>query len=159
MFIIDVSGSADVPCRGSAVGDINGDGRANTILDAELVSILVLSDRLVRLGFGSPAGIAVIPFSSGATASDLDPVVEGVLLATTPNADVDNDGVFDLEAVLRGLQAGGQTGSADCPTSAEGYVDGVGISLLKIPTARRALGCNRVETSMESTVGTMRGKL
>lgn len=113
VFVIDVSGSTDNEFEGSPVGDVNSDGKANTILDAQLASILVLNQELVGLGLASTTRVAVVPFSDSATIFDLDPIAEGVQAATSLTADVDGNGIADIEQVLRGLSFGGGTDFSD----------------------------------------------
>ena len=113
VFVIDVSRSANDPFEGSPVGDINNDGRSNTILDAELASVLLLNQELVSLGLGTAANISIVPFSNSATALDMNPFVDRIQLATNPGADADGNGIGDIEQALRNLTAGGGTDFSD----------------------------------------------
>ena len=68
-YVIDVSGSAGG--AGGPCGDVNADRRSNTILDCELAAALKLQEEVEAAG--TVDKVAVITFSSGASALDLDP--------------------------------------------------------------------------------------
>lgn len=106
-YVIDVSGSANF--GGGCGGDANGDGRANLIIDCEIAAALELHKSVVEAG--TVEKVAVVRFSSGASAVDLDPTAGSAQLVS-PTADVDNDGVLDVEEALRSLRAGGGTNFA-----------------------------------------------
>lgn len=97
-FVLDRSGSMINSFQGAAVGDVNGDGSANTILDAVIVAVGSLNDSLVDAGLGG-ASISVIQFDSTAE----------IIGAGRADADIDGDGIADVNAVLSGIQAGGTT--------------------------------------------------
>ncbi|MBQ17395.1 MAG: hypothetical protein CMJ65_09750 [Planctomycetaceae bacterium] len=101
LMIIDISGSTSFPFQGSPVGDLNGDGSSDTILDAEIAGFIALNDQLISDGVNARVGI--IPFETGATQLDMDTVVAGVQLTTTPTADTNGNGVPDVEDQLRTL--------------------------------------------------------
>lgn len=98
VFVIDVSGSADDPFGGTPVGDINGDGRSDTILDAEIAGAIALNQQLINVGLGDIADVGIVAFSDGAG-----------FIVTTPVADNDDNGIPDVEDVLRSLNADGGT--------------------------------------------------
>jgi RHS repeat-associated protein len=104
VFIIDVSFSADDPFQGTPVGDLNGDGRANTILDAEIAGFMALNQQLIRQGLGQTADVGIISFAGTALASDMNPSLAGRQLVTNPAADKDNNGILDVEEALRSLR-------------------------------------------------------
>jgi hypothetical protein len=98
-FVIDRSGStADTFVGAQTIGDLNGDGTANTILDAEIAGFEALLASINGLGLGS-ASIAVISFETAAATN----------LVTTAGADANKNGVLDVVEALRGLQASGGT--------------------------------------------------
>ncbi|MDF1734251.1 MAG: VWA domain-containing protein [Minwuia sp.] len=97
-FVLDRSGSMIDPFQGAAVGDVNGDGFANTILDAVIVAVGSLNDSLVDAGLGA-ANVSVIQFDDTAE----------IISTGRADADSDSDGVADVSAVLSGIQAGGAT--------------------------------------------------
>ena len=53
VFVMDVSGSTVSPFQGSPVGDTNGDGVTNTILDAEIAAFTTLNQSLIDLGYAN----------------------------------------------------------------------------------------------------------
>ncbi|MDF1720845.1 MAG: VWA domain-containing protein [Minwuia sp.] len=97
-FVLDRSGSMTDSFQGTAVGDVNGDGRANTILDAVIVGVGSLNASLVDAGLGS-ANVAIIPFDDDAQ----------IIGNTRADADSNGDGITDVETVLAGIQSGGAT--------------------------------------------------
>jgi hypothetical protein len=109
VFIIDVSGSTSGAFGGTPVGDVNGDGSPDTILDAEVAAFKLLNQQLIDRGFGNSAKVSVVSFSSGADSLDMDPMVPGVQLTTTPLADANGNGMRDVEEVLMSLRSGGGT--------------------------------------------------
>jgi VCBS repeat-containing protein len=109
LYLVDVSGSASGPFAGTPVGDLNGDGSANTVLDAEIASLIALTGRIRGLGF-SPADVTVtvIPFNGSANPTDSPGT--GVDAATFS---LGGAGEQTIANYLRGLDAGGQTNFAD----------------------------------------------
>ncbi|MGD9883407.1 MAG: VWA domain-containing protein, partial [Reyranella sp.] len=98
-FVIDRSGSTGGTFSGAqTIGDLNGDGTANTILDAEIAGFEALLASINGLGLGG-ANIAVISFESGATTH----------LSTTVAADANKNGTLDVVETLRSLKATGTT--------------------------------------------------
>lgn len=98
VYVVDVSGSTDAPFGGTPVGDQNGDGRVDTILDAEIASLKALTQVIVDRGFSdADVDIGLVFFSSGAT---LNPVV------FKPSQIADGAA---LDSALEALQAGGTT--------------------------------------------------
>ncbi len=108
VFVVDVSSSTNSSFGGSAVGNVNGDSRSDTILDAELAGFLALNQRLVDLGFGDIADVAITVFGTRAAGLDMNPLADGVQLATSPLADTDSNGIRDVEDVLRTIRVGHQ---------------------------------------------------
>ena len=122
LYLIDVSGSTSDPFEGTPVGDLNGDGRANTILDAEIANLIALTDRIRGLGF-SPADVTVtvIPFNGSADPAEAS--AGGVVDAVTFSL-----GAAGEEAIanhLRGLSAGGETNFEDALRAANEGLQGL----------------------------------
>ncbi|SIS50466.1 beta strand repeat-containing protein [Phaeovulum vinaykumarii] len=67
-IIVDVSGSTSSSFSGATtVGDLNGDGSSNTIIDAEIAAINSLVNSLIN-DVGAPqANVTLIPFQSSAS--------------------------------------------------------------------------------------------
>ncbi|UJS04088.1 Calx-beta domain-containing protein [Cylindrospermopsis raciborskii] len=93
VFVIDVSGSTGNPFQGIPVGDVNKDGRPNTILDAEIAGFIALNNSLVSKGLGSTAKVSIVSFQSDAK----------TLLTTNPETDSNKNGTKDVEEKLISL--------------------------------------------------------
>lgn len=108
VFVVDVSGSTSAIAEGVNVGDVNGDGSANTILDAEIAAFLALNQQLISQGLGNDAKVSVSIFGNNAALLDLDPIAPGIQTFTNPLADKDGNGLRDIEEALRRIRIGGQ---------------------------------------------------
>ncbi len=122
LYLIDISGSTSDQFEGTPVGDLNNDGQSNTILDAEIASLIALTDRIRGLGF-SPADVTVtvIPFNGSADPAEAS--AGGIVNAATFSL-----GAVGEEAVanhLRGLNAGGETNFADALRAANDRLQGL----------------------------------
>lgn len=112
VYVIDVSGSTSENFDGTPVGDLNGDGRANTVLDAEIASLVALTEKVRGLGF-SPADVTVtiIPFNESADPTNArNPELDGLNAATFSLGQAGDGGI---ETYLRSLDAGGETNFAN----------------------------------------------
>jgi Ca2+-binding RTX toxin-like protein len=99
-LVVDVSGSMAADLIGTvAVGDLNGDGFANTRLDALIAGLEDLVKGFVAAGNSSAVKVGLIPFSTDATLS----------ATLSAGADDDGDGTLDLVEHLHALQIGGGT--------------------------------------------------
>ncbi len=101
VYVIDVSGSVGAGFVGSAVGDVNLDGDANTILDAELAAFGSFHRNLIRFGQADDARVAVVGFSGEARSFNSEGVVSpsGALIGGLE--DTDGDLVPDILQALR----------------------------------------------------------
>ncbi|MDA0284040.1 MAG: hypothetical protein O3B86_11875, partial [Planctomycetota bacterium] len=107
VLIVDRSTSTRQPFFGNAVGDVNGDGFADTVFDAELASLLAFqADLVIR---GVTANLSIITFESNSTIVDMNPATVAVDLTTTPTADLNNNGTPDFIEIVQSLQIAGAT--------------------------------------------------
>ncbi|MGF1456366.1 MAG: cellulose binding domain-containing protein [Alphaproteobacteria bacterium] len=98
-YIIDVSGSTSSNFGGTTtVGDQNGDGSSNTVLDAEIAGFKALTQSLIDGGLGG-AQVSVIPFASTAQS----------VFTGTIGQDADANGELDVIEALESLDSGGGT--------------------------------------------------
>jgi uncharacterized repeat protein (TIGR01451 family) len=110
VFVVDVSSSTENAFDGTPVGDVNGDGLADTILDAQIAGFVALNQELINRGFGPNSRVAITVFGEFGGAVDMIP--------STPELDLflsaDTDGTFglgvdgdpDVAQVLRTLVSG-----------------------------------------------------
>jgi uncharacterized repeat protein (TIGR01451 family) len=109
VFVIDISGSTSGDFQGTPVGDLNNDGSADTVLDAEIAGFIALNRSLIDGGFGTIADVAIVTFSTNAGRLDMNPAATGLQISTNPSTDADGNGVSDVEDVLRSLNPAGLT--------------------------------------------------
>jgi len=91
-MVADFIGAADL-------GDLNGDGLADTRLDAVIAGLEGLAQGLVDSGRGAAIEIGLIPFAADASRA----------ATLRAGAEVDGDSVLDLIEQLRALELGGGT--------------------------------------------------
>ncbi len=100
VYVIDVSGSTSGSFIGDVpVGDRNGDGRSDTILDAEIAAYESLTEKIDDAGFEVGVNVAVVPFSSNAT----------IGVVSSPGADGNNNGESDIVDFLQTTDSSGGT--------------------------------------------------
>lgn len=109
VIAIDISGSTLEPFAGTSVGDVNNDGYANTILDAEVAAGISLVNQLVAAGYGSIARVSVVTFEGVALLKDMDPLVAGVQAGTFVGRDANANTTLDAIEVLRSIRNGAAT--------------------------------------------------
>jgi len=122
LYLIDVSGSTLEQTQGTSVGDLNGDGRANTVLDTEIAGLITLTGRVRELGF-SPADvtITVIPFNGSADPTD---ATDGRAV-TAATFGLGQAGDAAISDYLKSLDAGGQTNFTDALRAANDRLQGL----------------------------------
>ena len=98
VYVLDLSGSTMANANGNCFGDLNADGRSNTILDCQIAAIMTLNDELSSKDFIKEVSLVV--FGATASSADVDPN-SGSQTSTTPTADLNNNGVADLIEVVR----------------------------------------------------------
>ena len=106
IFVIDVSGSVNARFRGSPVGDRNNNGRSDRIMDAQIAGFTALNQELINLGFGDTANVGIVVFGTDAAPVNMNPLIAGGRLTTTPAADENGNGILDVEEILGSLDAG-----------------------------------------------------
>ncbi len=101
VYVIDVSGSTGSVFLGDVdVGDVNGDGLSNRILDGEINSFIQLNTSIVDdLGLADTP-VSIVAFNGAA---------QVVLDAVPAGQDSDGDGERDVVEALRTLRDGGST--------------------------------------------------
>jgi hypothetical protein len=116
LFIIDISGSTTerLPDSWSPVGDVDGDGAENTVLDAELAAYIALNAQLIETGANVRIGIVSFGTLSSSDPAkawqlDMDPSLAGDQLTALPNDDTNNNGMLDVVETLRTLRSSGGT--------------------------------------------------
>lgn len=105
-YVVDISGSTNDKFGGTAVGDLNGKGGANTILDAEIDGLLKLNKLITDSGYNpDDVTITVVPFNSKADPADW------VSSGPTPNLKTTTFdlGSASIDNFLRSLDNGGGT--------------------------------------------------
>jgi Mg-chelatase subunit ChlD len=121
VFVVDVSGSTnDVEYKAdtddgynpgnldSASGD---NANENQVLDAEIDAVIRSQNRLIALGYGDTARVAVITFSGSGSGTilDMDPDAADTQNFTTPLADTNGNSIYDIEEAVLGLASYGTT--------------------------------------------------
>ncbi|QPH54862.1 Ig-like domain-containing protein [Pontivivens ytuae] len=106
LFVVDKSGSTGDQFAGTAVGDLNGDGVSNTILDAQIASYQALSAQIAALGYpADKINIGLVVFDGSRPGGDTGGNVTGdaQILGTF------QPGSSDLSDALASIQDGGWT--------------------------------------------------
>ena len=99
-LVVDASGRMAADLVGTpAVGDLSGDGFANTRLDALIAGLEDLVEGFIAAGHGEAVNIGLVPFSTNAALS----------AKLAAGADDDRDVTLDLVEQLHALQIGGGT--------------------------------------------------
>jgi len=101
VMVVDVSDSTR-----NLVGDFDGDGQDDTVLDLELASLIAVNQEIIDRGLDTAIDVAIVVFGDQGFQIDMDPTTPAtpaVLLSTSPSADVDGDGTPDVEQVLRSI--------------------------------------------------------
>lgn len=112
VFVIDKSLSTIERPGGINVGDVNRDGKSNTVLDVEIKAFMALNQYLIDQGRAGESDVAAVAFEwpSRTYQVDMNPDQRGVQLSTKPGADLDRNGVRDVDQALKSLRAEGKTG-------------------------------------------------
>ncbi len=98
VYVIDVSGSMDDPFVGTeTVGDLNGDGYSNTLLDGTISAYQSLTESIAASGFGN-SNVSVVTFDSGSSTAFTGTIHGGVVSALEQ---LDAYGSTNFEAALQ----------------------------------------------------------
>jgi len=125
VLLVDASDSADLPQGTVIVGDLNGDGVANTPLDIAVYAYDILMSQLETNMPG--AQVTVVDFDSAARITNLRPSgTFPALSPVTPGADSNGNGRSDAVDVIANLQAQGGTDYADAFTAAANELGALG---------------------------------
>jgi von Willebrand factor type A domain len=103
VFVADVSGSTSSTATGVAVGDQNGDGLSNTILDGEIAGFIALNQSLIDRGLGDTARVSLDAFGLGS------PNAQQIGTTITPKTDANGNGIYDIVESLKTLRSNAGT--------------------------------------------------
>lgn len=104
VFIVDASASSLQTIDGTAVGDLNNDGAANTILDAEIAAYTAAVNNLVARGVGFTSRISIIAYGDTATFMDFSGPTGNVQSWLRPASDGNGNGVYDAIDALENIR-------------------------------------------------------
>ena len=110
VLALDLSGSAGADVPGATVGDVNGDGTSNTVIDVELAALIDFNNNILAVD-APMARVSIITFfstNSGVGRVEMDPTLAMFQLftsnlTTSPVADINMNGVNDVEDILRSI--------------------------------------------------------
>jgi VCBS repeat-containing protein len=110
LYVLDISGSTTGPFSGTAVGDLNDDGVANTVLDAEIAGLMKLTERIRDLGFSpEDVTVTVIPFNGSANPADETDDSQNSINTASVTFSLGSPGDQAISRFLQELKAGGGT--------------------------------------------------
>ncbi len=104
VFTIDVSDSTYNSYDGQPVGDQNGDGFSDTVLDLQIAGLKAINQAIIDSGIDDTVDIAIVAFGDSGQAIDMNPATTEIDLITSPSADQNGNGTRDVDEVLSGLQ-------------------------------------------------------
>jgi len=109
VLAIDISGSTSEPYAGTMIGDANGDGLADTILDAEILAGISLIQQLNTAGYGNIARIGIVTFDGTGHRIDMNGTQTGTVAFIKVNSNTDRDSSLDAIEALQAIRFGGAT--------------------------------------------------
>lgn len=127
LFVLDASSSTTDRFLGSSVGDANGDGLEDTIMDAEIVAFQRLNRLLVEKGFGTSGRVGIVTFSDVGVIRDML-IRSGQQITIAPQFDEDGDGVTEVDEVLQSVRASAGTNFRDALAKASSWFQSQSIS-------------------------------
>lgn len=117
VYVVDHSGSmADSFQGATSVGDTNGDGASNTVLDAAIASVQKLNQSIMQSGLGNQVNVTLIQFDDTAE----------ILYTGAPGSDGNSNGVVDVVDQLKILRAEGGTGYNAAMTAVNSHLSSIG---------------------------------
>ncbi|MGJ0438232.1 VWA domain-containing protein, partial [Aliarcobacter cryaerophilus] len=113
VYIIDHSTSMNNSFYGTKnVGDLNGDSRTNTVLDAAIASFIKLNDTIVSSGLGNNINVSLVPFGSSSS----------LKYSGSAWADSNGNKISDLTESLKTISLSGNTNYTAALTTAKDYL-------------------------------------
>jgi VCBS repeat-containing protein len=110
VYAVDISGSTSGAFAGTAVGDVNQDGTPNSVLDAEIESLIGLTERIRSLGFSSTdVTVTVVPFNGSANPADNASASQDESDTASVTFNLGGSGDETVANFLRSLHSGGGT--------------------------------------------------
>lgn len=109
LLLVDVSGSTSYEFEGALIKDMNNDGRANTVLDAQIAAASNIINLSKELPNPESKTVTIITFDGSAATVDLDPTTPGMQSTIPLGRDTDGNGIDDAIEALEQLRAGGST--------------------------------------------------
>jgi hypothetical protein len=104
VYVVDVSGSMRNttfnPLQPS-LGDCVGDGQSGSALDAACLGLIALNE---SLGSSATTNVGLVAFADGAKTADMSPDAGVQSFTAPPDADLNSNGVPDVEEVIRSLR-------------------------------------------------------
>jgi hypothetical protein len=114
LYAVDVSESSSDTFSGSPVGDLNHDGKPNTVLDAEIANLINLTQQIRTLGFSpEDVTITVVPFNGSANPADATSASQTAANTATVTFGLGHPGDRTVSDFLSGLSSGGGTNFED----------------------------------------------
>ncbi|MEB3831373.1 SdrD B-like domain-containing protein [Phormidium sp. CCY1219] len=103
IYVVDVSRSTLDAIEGTEVGDVNNDGLANTVLDAQLAGFQALNQQLRDRGLAQTTNVSLVVFGKTGALLDMDLATSGMQMAIAAGADADNNGINDVDQLLQSI--------------------------------------------------------
>jgi len=144
VFAIDVSGSVSFSFSGSPVGDINRDGDANTVLDAELAGLISINNQLIAQGYGATGKVSIVVFGERAQLLSLPAVAGGTSTAIAPNQDANGNGISDIEEAIRTVTIAGTSNGINVGQGEENFELALQQAIVSFQTQATAPGRGNV---------------
>lgn len=117
VYVVDHSGSMTSGFLGATnVGDTNGDGSTNTVLDAAIASVQKLNQSIIQSGLGNQVNVTLVQFDDTAE----------ILYTGAPGNDGNGNGIVDVIDQLQTFRADGGTGYNAAMTTVKDHLMSLG---------------------------------